>query len=145
MRMAKRQGYSMTSQVRVGAAVFIGKDGRFVMLRRRGDHGGGTWGLPGGHLEFGESWEECVRRETLEETGLEIANVRFVAATNDIFKDTGKHYVTIFMRADYADGEATIMEPEKCDALDWFTYESMPENVFLPIITLRQTYPDTVN
>lgn len=53
--------------------------------------------LPGGHLEFGESWEECARREILEETGLAVRDVRFLTATNDVFAAEKKHYVTIFM------------------------------------------------
>jgi 8-oxo-dGTP diphosphatase len=57
----------------------------------------GTWGLPGGHLEFGESFETCAARETLEETGLRIQDVRFLNATNSIMKAENKHYITIFM------------------------------------------------
>lgn len=57
----------------------------------------GTWGLPGGHLEFGESFETCAARETLEETGLKIKDVRFLNATNSIMKVENKHYITIFM------------------------------------------------
>lgn len=53
--------------------------------------------LPGGHLEFGESWEECARREILEETGLAVQDVRFLTATNDVFTAEAKHYITIFM------------------------------------------------
>lgn len=52
---------------------------------------------PGGHLEFGESFAECAEREALEETGLEIGNVKLLVATNDIIE--GKHYVTIFVTA----------------------------------------------
>lgn len=57
----------------------------------------GTWGLPGGHLEFGESFETCATRETLEETGLKIQDVQFLNATNSIMKTENKHYITIFM------------------------------------------------
>lgn len=55
--------------------------------------------MPGGHLEFGESFENCATREVLEETGLTVQNVRFLTATNDVMEDEGKHYVTIFMGA----------------------------------------------
>ena len=127
---------------KVGVAVFVIKNGRFVMGHRQGSHGHDTWGLPGGHLEFGESWEECVIRETREEVGLEIKNIRFIAATNDIFATESKHYITIFMVADWAAGKAKIGEPEKCDEIAWFTYETMPEAVFLPLIDLKKQYPD---
>lgn len=57
----------------------------------------GTWGLPGGHLEFGESFETCAAREVLEETGITLNDVRFLTAVNNIMPAEGKHYVTIFM------------------------------------------------
>lgn len=43
---------------------------------------------------------QCAVREVLEETGLCIHNVQFGHVTNDIMKDQGKHYVTIFMMAE---------------------------------------------
>ncbi|KIW31080.1 uncharacterized protein PV07_02762 [Cladophialophora immunda] len=98
---------------------------KFLLGQRLGSHGAGTWALPGGHLEFGESLEECAVREVREETGLEVERVEFLTATNDVMpyepssKVTtmtrgaegdegavgvgvgvgGKHYVTIFMTA----------------------------------------------
>ncbi|KAK0366371.1 hypothetical protein LTR91_012546 [Friedmanniomyces endolithicus] len=59
----------------------------------------GTYALPGGHLDFGESFEQCAAREVKEETGLNVQDVRFLTATNTVFGDAGKHYVTIFMTA----------------------------------------------
>lgn len=59
----------------------------------------GTWALPGGHLEFGESFEICAEREVLEETGLKITDVHFLTAVNSVMEDENKHYVTIFMGA----------------------------------------------
>ncbi|KAF6793786.1 Nudix hydrolase 1, partial [Colletotrichum musicola] len=54
---------------RVGVAAIIQrKDGRVVVGKRQSSHGAGTWQLPGGHLEFGESFFDCAARETLEET-----------------------------------------------------------------------------
>ena len=71
--------------------------------------------LPGGHLEHGETFERCAKREVLEETGIEITDVQFVTATETVFgpEDDGKHYVTIFMTA-YAvmDDNGKIPEPE---------------------------------
>ena len=66
---------------------------------RLGSHGSGTFALPGGHLEFGECWEDCAKREVLEETGLHLAAVCFETAVNTVF-GTDSHYVTIFMRGE---------------------------------------------
>jgi 8-oxo-dGTP diphosphatase len=66
-------------------------------LSRKSNNGAGTYGLPGGHLEFGEDFAECARREVAEETGIHLLHVSYAWAINAIF-DERTHYVTIFMR-----------------------------------------------
>lgn len=117
---------------RVGVGVFIFKDGKFLMGQRRGAHGAGSWSVPGGHLEFNESPEETAIREVREETGLEITNVTFAAVTNDVFADEGKHYVTLWMKSDWASGEPTITEPDKFVKQAWVDFDHLPEPLFLP-------------
>jgi predicted NUDIX family NTP pyrophosphohydrolase len=48
---------------RVGVGVMVVRNGEVLFGRRRGAHGAGTWSLPGGHLEAGESVEACALRE----------------------------------------------------------------------------------
>lgn len=99
-----------------------------------------------------ESWEECAKRETKEETGLTIGNVRFGCVTNDVMQDVGKHYVTIFMMGDVMiteekeergeydnenDGtninarndvllpQPKNLEPHKCDGWDSYSWEEL--------------------
>jgi 8-oxo-dGTP diphosphatase len=91
----------------VGVAILIRKEGQVLLLKRKGSHGAGTWCPPGGHLEFGESPEECAIREAKEETGVEVTDVRFLAITNDLFPE-GKHYVTIWFEGQHFAGAATI-------------------------------------
>lgn len=119
-------------QVRIGIGVFVMSGGRFLMGRRRNAHGAGSWSLPGGHLEAGESFEDAARREVLEETGLAIANLRFAAVTNDRFEAEGKHYVTIWMLSDLEAGTPTVCEPDKFTDLGWFDLGSLPAPLFLP-------------
>lgn len=122
----------MDNRPKVGAAVFIWKDDRFLMIQRSGSHGSGTWSLPGGHVEFGESFEAAVQRETLEEVGAEITNVRILAVTNDIFEADNKHYITIWLEADWQAGEPKLMEPEKVIGLEWHTFHDLPTPLFEP-------------
>lgn len=135
----KREKYFKQSaitreNVRVGLAVFVVKpDKSFVILKRRGAHGEGTWGLPGGHLEFGETWEECAVREVKEETGLDITDAQYLTTTNSIFEAEGKHYITIWMKAAWPNQTAVICEPEKCSELAWATRSTLPQNLFLPL------------
>ncbi|MDP2871500.1 MAG: NUDIX hydrolase [Bacillota bacterium] len=57
-----------------GAAVIITDTEDRILLLRRADSG--EWGIPGGFIEPGESAEEAARRETREETGLELGELR---------------------------------------------------------------------
>lgn len=127
------------SEVRVGIGVFVFRDGRFLMALRRGSHGAGTWSLPGGHLEFGESFEDTAVREVAEETGVRITNLRFGAVTNDVFTGEDRHYVTIWLLSDHAGGEPEILEPDKCAALGWYDFTELPQPLFLPWHQLRES------
>jgi len=133
----------MNDRPKVGVAVFIWRNGKFLMYRRKGSHAEGTISLPGGHLEFGESWEDCAARETEEEVGIKIKNVHYLATTNDIMPGEGKHYVSIWLTADWADGEPRIMEPEKVEELSWHTFKDLPSPLFEPCWTnLRKAKPE---
>ena len=121
---------------KVGVGVAVVKEGKVLLGKRKNAHGEGTWSFPGGHLEYQESWEDCAFRETLEETGLSIKNVRFGTVTNDVFHEEQKHYVTIIMLSDYESGELHLMEPDKCEQWEWFTWDLLPSALFVSIENL---------
>lgn len=124
----------MENRPKVGVGVMIIKNGKVLLGKRKNAHGEGAWCFPGGHLEFGESWKECAVRETKEEVGIKIKNVRFATATNDLFLKEKKHYITIIMLADYVSGEVKLLEPEKCEKWDWFDWKKakLPKPLFTP-------------
>ncbi len=120
---------------KVGVGVLIHKDGKFLFGKRKSkSHGSGTWHPPGGHLEPGESPEECARREVMEEAGIEISNPRVFGVTNDVFPE-GRHYATIWVFAEWASGEPRVMEPEKCEFWEWKTWEEIKslDPLFIPV------------
>ncbi|HUT22050.1 MAG TPA: NUDIX hydrolase [Candidatus Bipolaricaulota bacterium] len=128
----------MTERPKVGVGVIIIKDDKVLLGKRKGALGQCTWCFPGGHLEYGESWQECAKRETMEETGINIKNIRFASTTNDIFQSEGKHYITIFMVSDFDSGEVKVMEPEKCEGWEWFEWDQLPEPLFLAVKNLLE-------
>lgn len=67
----------ITESPKVGVGVFVMRNGQVLIGKRKGAHGEGEYSFPGGHLEYMESFEGCARRETQEETGIEIQNIRF--------------------------------------------------------------------
>ena len=72
----------------------------------------------------------------MEETGVKITNPRFFHATNDIMKNDDTHYITIYMRGDYAEGEACITEPEKFVEVGWYDLNNLPSPRFSPLDNL---------
>lgn len=124
---------------RIGIGVFVFKKGKFIMGCRKGAHGTNTWSVPGGHLEFGETIEHGAAREVLEETGVEIKNVKIVGITNDIFKKEDKHYITIWVVSDWKKGNITITEPNKFIDQKWCDFEHLPKSLFLPWIQLQKS------
>ena len=122
---------------RVGVAVIIKKYNKILLGKRKNAHGEGTWAFPGGHLEFGEKVFDCARREVYEEVGIKINNLEHGPYTEDIFKKENKHYITLFVISDYESGEVKIMELEKCESWEWFSWDNLPENLFLSIINLK--------
>jgi 8-oxo-dGTP diphosphatase len=127
---------------RAGVSVLIQKDGKLLLGLRTGSHGAETWAPPSGKLELGESWEDCARREVAEETGLEIDNIHFLAATNDIFKNEDLHYVTLILKADWVANEARVLEPTKCREWRWVNPTDLPEPLFLVLQNLQKDYPE---
>jgi len=120
----------------IGVGVIVVRGSAVLFGLRRGAHGAGTWSLPGGHLDDGESIEACALRELAEETRLQAANPRRVGETTDLFPE-GLRYRTSFVRVDWAGGEPVLCEPESCQRWGWFSWEAAPEPLFLPVANLR--------
>lgn len=67
--------------LRISSAVFAQRDGKILLLKRAMGEAVGSWYLPGGALDEGETVEECARREMMEECGLAISGPLAVVAT----------------------------------------------------------------
>ncbi|NKI94138.1 NUDIX hydrolase [Rhizobacter sp. SG703] len=124
---------------RVGVGILVLRGGRILLGRRRGAHGAGTWSAPGGRLEYGESIEDCARRELLEETGLALGAGERGPCTSDVFDEVRQHYVTVFVLARHTHGEPATLEPDKCDGWQWFDWSALPQPLFAPLASLRAT------
>jgi len=121
---------------KVGVGVIIIKDNKILFAQRKNSHGEDTWSVPGGHLEFNETIEECAKREVFEEAGIEIKNLKIGPFTNDIFKKEGKHYITIYVIADYNSGKVEVKEPDRMVEWNWFSWNNLPKPLFKPIENL---------
>jgi 8-oxo-dGTP diphosphatase len=133
-------------RVGVGVGVMLLKKGKMLLGRRHGDpgkapgnlSGPGTWSMPGGKLEFGESFEEAAGRETLEESGIRLKSMRVIGVNND--RDGDAHFVTIGLLSEEFDGEAAVMEPDKMTEWGWFALDSLPEPLYSPSAKVLDNY-----
>ena len=124
---------------RVGVGVFVLKEGKVLLGKRKGAHGAGDWAPPVGHLEFGESVEDCAARELTEETGLKALSIQTGIWSNDV-NDGTKHYITLFAVVDQFEGEPQLLEPNKCEEWQWFSINALPKPLFSPAIAFFEKY-----
>ncbi len=92
-----------------------------LLLIRKPEWPPGYYSIPSGFCDFGESLEECARREVEEETGIRIRNLRYVGSQSWPFPGQ----LMIGFIADYAGGEIVVERSELEDAA-WFRRDSMP-------------------
>jgi 8-oxo-dGTP diphosphatase len=133
----------MNKNPQVGVAVIITKDDQVLLMKRKGLHGQGTWSTPGGHLDFGETPEQCAAREAKEEVGLDVVDIRFRAVTNDIFDITGRHYITIWMDGRTLPNDPVIAAEDEVAEIGWFAWDALPSPLFLSLENLlkENSYP----
>jgi 8-oxo-dGTP diphosphatase len=125
--------------VKVGIGVMIMKDGKVLLGKRNGSHGAGEYAWPGGHFEYMESFEGSLKREVMEETGMEIQNVRFLRLLN-LKQYAPRHYVDLGFIADWKSGEPKVMEPDKCEGWDWYDIDHLPQPLFGTVDTFIEAF-----
>ncbi|HEY1944543.1 MAG TPA: NUDIX domain-containing protein [Roseiarcus sp.] len=114
----------------VGCGAAILRDGRLLLVNRRKAPEAGCWSLPGGKVDFLERVEDAVRREILEEIGVEIVLERALTLVEMIGID-GQHWVSPVYLARIAKGEPENREPDKLAAVEWFPLDAPPSPLSL--------------
>ena len=120
-----------------GVMVF-NPDGKLLLGLRNYDketadselHEEGTWTMPGGNIEYGETFEEAGIREAKEETGIDVKNLEVICVQTDM--NEFAHYISVGLVAREFEGEPRPMEPEQIMAWRWFDLNDLPKNIFSP-------------
>jgi 8-oxo-dGTP diphosphatase len=104
--------------------------GDSVLLLRRANTGyeDGSYSVPAGHVERGETVTQAAIREAFEETGavLEPADVRHALVMH---RRAEEDRIDFFVAVEEWSGEPSNTEPGKCDELRWAPLDALPANV----------------
>ncbi len=104
------------------------EDQVLLSQRKNTGHEDGNYGLVSGHIERGETAEQALIREVMEETNLDISesNLEIVHVMQRQYPD--RTYFDVYITADSWTGELKNMEPEKCSDLWWYAATDLPSN-----------------
>ena len=96
--------------------------GKSILLTHNRNFRGNIYSLIAGFVEPGETLEECVQREILEETSIQVKNIRYFASQPWPFPNS----LMIGFTAEYEGGEVSVDGKELSDAA-WFDVQKLPE------------------
>ena len=123
----------------ISAAIIV-QEGRVLMVRRRVKEGELMWQFPAGAIEDGESPEEAAVRETLEETGLTVEEVKFLGER--VHPKSGR--LMSYTACEPLSGIAHVADLEELSAVAWVAHAEIPEYVPYGLFGPVQEYLDGV-
>ncbi len=137
-------------RVGVGFGIMVLKEGKLLLGQRHVDpekadselHGEGTWTMPGGKFEYGETFFEGAARELQEETGMTLTSAQVLCVNND--KNEHAHFVTVGFLCKEFEGEPRVMEPDEITRWEWFDLAQLPEPLFFPSKRVLECYLEGV-
>ena len=110
---------SAKAQFRIGVFALIIKDSEVLLGRRRDID---WWNLPGGGMEVGETVDEALRREVLEETGLQVRVGRLVG----VYSKPQKQELVLALLCEIVGG--VLVETEETIECRFFPSDALPAN-----------------
>lgn len=145
---------SQPPPVVLNVCVALHRDGRWLLTVRGANatHAPNTIGLVGGHVEHGppttstepallegDVLENNARREVLEETGVDLADLPLAYLGSEAFRSDAGHPVVVvtFVVEVPAGVEPTMTAPEELSAVGWWTLDELAADPRCPPWTLR--------
>lgn len=122
----------------VGVGALIYNDEGKMLITQRGPKAKnerGLWEIPGGSVEFGETFEEAIAREIQEELAITIEVKDLLSVCSHLIPEENQHWVSPTYICEIVEGDPVIQEPEKCSNWGWFTLEEAQQ---LPLSRVTQ-------
>lgn len=136
-------------KIGTGVGVMILNEKNQLLLGLRNDdekkadtelHLEGTWTMPGGKIEYGETFEQAGIREVEEETSLKVEEKDIIPICVQTDKNEHAHFVTIGLLAKKFSGEVKTMEPDEIVEWKWFDLDDLPKNMYFPSKKVLENY-----
>lgn len=113
----------------VAVHLFIVKESKILLLRRYNTgYEDGNYSVPAGHVDGNETFIEAAIREAKEEAGIVIKKETILPVQVMHRKKSFEERIDYFLEAFTWEGEIKNMEPHKCDKLEWFEIDKLPDN-----------------
>ncbi|NVN96908.1 NUDIX domain-containing protein [Candidatus Nomurabacteria bacterium] len=129
----------MSKEIQPCVGAMIWKGDKILLGKRCGKHAPGEYSFPGGRIDYMESLTEAIQRETEEESGIKIKNIRFQCVAN-IDRYSYRHDLLVCFLADYDSGEVRTDPDERIGDWDWYSLDNLPDPIFLPTSILIDSY-----
>ena len=108
------------------AAALVFRNGKLLITRRHADaHLGGLWEFPGGKREAGETFETCLKRELMEELGIEVSVEDLIESLTHEYTEKTVHLE--FYRCRWIRNEPRMLD---CAGFKWVSAEELKEQEF---------------
>jgi ADP-ribose pyrophosphatase YjhB (NUDIX family) len=131
-RFKRRPGQTIpTTRVSV---VVLNDDSKEILLVRHRKGSRQYWVLPGGRLEYGETFHECAVRELKEETGLEVEVERLLFISEAIAPDRTRHIVNIYVKARVTGGTMQVGNEPVLAGVDFIALAELDRITLFPPI-----------
>ena len=132
-RKFKRHPRPTIPTTRVSAIVISEEDKILLVKHRKGNKM--YWVLPGGRLEYGESFETCAIRELKEETGLVIVVDKFLYLSEAIAPDKSRHIINVYVSGHVTGGQLQVGKDRVLAGVEWVPLSDLQTLTLFPPIS----------
>lgn len=131
-------------KMRVSVHLILEKDNKYLLLRRYNTgYEDGNYSVVAGHVDGDETIISAMKREALEEAGINI-NEEDLKIVEVMHRKSDDESIDYFLYANKFSGNVSIMEPNKCDELSFYELNKFPNNVIPYVKEAIENYRNNI-